>query len=223
MRLNQRWMKASKTRQDWHKRRIGEDRIRDYPDPGLSGSDRKVEGSMKKKKIMAAAAGLLCGMIAVISAVSGTASATAYMSDHADVNNQFVIGNNTTTVEEEFPTPTPVPPGEYVAKKVKVTNQGNVPCYIRVALSYSEDLIALENLDSENWETGEDGYYYYKHVVEVGSSTMNLFSGVTVKGQAEASDIRIDVYEESVQTTDGSKPYKDYKEAWAHYGGGGQT
>lgn len=178
---------------------------------------------MRKKKIMAAAAGLLCGMIAVISAVSGTASATAYMSDHADVNNQFVIGNNTTTVEEEFPTPTPVPPGEHVAKKVKVTNQGNVPCYIRVALSYSEDLIALENLDSENWETGEDGYYYYKHVVEVGSSTTNLFSGVTAKGQAEASDIRIDVYEESVQTTDGSQPYKDYKEAWAHYGGGGQT
>ena len=178
---------------------------------------------MKKKRVMAAAAGLLCGMIAVISAVSGTASATAYMSDHADVNNQFVVGNNTTTVEEEFPTPTPVSPGEHVAKKVKVTNQGNVPCYIRVALSYSEDLIALENLDTENWEAGEDGYYYYKHVVEVGSSTTNLFSGVTAKGQAEASDIRIDVYEESVQTTDGSQPYKDYKEAWAHYGGGGQT
>ena len=57
----------------------------------------------------------------------------------------------------------------------------------------------------------------------MGSSTTNLFSGVTAKGQAEASDIRIDVYEESVQTTDGSQPYKDYKEAWAHYGGGGQT
>ena len=139
---------------------------------------------------MAAAAGLLCGMIAVISAVSGTASATAYMSDHADVNNQFVIGNNTTTVEEEFPTPTPVPPGEHVAKKVKVTNQGNVPCYIRVALSYSEDLIALENLDTENWEAGEDGYYYYKHVVEVGSSTTNLVTGVPAKVEATAVAIR---------------------------------
>lgn len=28
MRLNQRWMKASKTRQDWHNRRISDDRIR---------------------------------------------------------------------------------------------------------------------------------------------------------------------------------------------------
>lgn len=178
---------------------------------------------MRKKKIMAVAAGLLCGTIAVISAVSGTASATAYMSDYADVNNQFVIGNNTTGVDEEFPTPTPVPPGENVVKKVKVTNQGNVPCYIRVALSYSEDLIALDGLDTENWEVGEDGYYYYKHVVEVGSGTTNLFSGVTVKGQTEASEIRINVYEESVQTTDGSESYKDYKEAWAHFGGGEQT
>ncbi len=174
---------------------------------------------MKNKKIILTAAGFLCcSLIAVISAVSGTT--TAYLSDHVQVNNQFTIGNNTTTVEEEFPTPTPVPPGESVVKKVCIENQGEVPCYIRVALSYSEDIISLEGLDTVNWVDGNDGYYYYKKVVEVGETTTKLFTGVSIDQEAENTNINVNVFAESVQAADGSIPYKDYKDAWAHYEGG---
>ena len=75
-------------------------------------------------------------------------------------------------------------------------------------------------MTTENWVVGEDGYYYYTHVVEVGDSTTDLFDSVTINGEAEATEIRVNVYEESVQTTDGSVTYEDYEEAWAHYGGG---
>ncbi len=174
---------------------------------------------MKNKKVILATAGvLICGVIAVVSAVSGTA--TAFLSDNSQINNQFIVGYNTTTVEEDFPTPTPVPSGGNVAKTVRVRNQGDVPCYIRVALSYSEDLVTLNGLDTDNWVYGEDGYYYYKNVVDVGDSTTDLFTSVTINGEAEASELVVNVYEESVQTVDGSNPYTDYEEAWAHYEGG---
>ena len=177
------------------------------------------QDSMQKKRVILTAAGfLICGVIAVVSAVSG--SATAYLSDKLQINNQFTIGKNTTTIEEEFPTPTPVPPGGSVTKKVSVRNQGDVPCYVRVMLTFSEDNVSLEGGDTENWVVGEDGYYYYTHVVEVGDSTTDLFDSVTINGEAEATEIRVNVYEESVQTTDGSVTYEDYEEAWAHYGGG---
>ena len=73
----------------------------------------------------------------------------------------MVFGHNTSTIDEEFPTPTPVPPGKSVVKRVKIRNEGSVACYIRAALIFSEPIEAIEGLDTENWVKGEDDYYYY--------------------------------------------------------------
>lgn len=174
---------------------------------------------MKKKIILTAAGCCLCCTIAVISAVSGT---SAYMTDQEEVVNQVTVGHNTTETEEEFPTPTPVPPGDSVVKKVRVTNQGNVPCYIRVSVTFSESGVQMEEMDTENWVQEADGYYYYKHVVNPGDSTTYLFQNVTIP-DAEKEEIKVNVYEESVQSTHGSEPYTDYKDAWQHYKGGEQS
>ena len=68
---------------------------------------------MKKKTkrlfFLAGAAG--CTMAAAIWLLPGT---SAYFTDHESVWNRMVFGHNTSTIDEEFPTPTPVPPGKSV-------------------------------------------------------------------------------------------------------------
>lgn len=105
---------------------------------------------MKKKTkrlfFLAGAAG--CTMAAAIWLLPGT---SAYFTDHESVWNRMVFGHNTSTIDEEFPTPTPVPPGKSVVKRVKIRNEGSVACYIRAALIFSEPIEAIEGLDTENW------------------------------------------------------------------------
>lgn len=117
---------------------------------------------MKKKTkrlfFLAGAAG--CTMAAAIWLLPGT---SAYFTDHESVWNRMVFGHNTSAIDEKFPTPTPVPPGKSVVKRVKIRNEGSVACYIRAALIFSEPIEAIEGLDTENWVKGEDDYYYYKN------------------------------------------------------------
>ena len=143
---------------------------------------------MKKKTkrlfFLAGAAG--CTMAAAIWLLPGT---SAYFTDHESVWNRMVFGHNTSTIDEEFPTPTPVPPGKSVVKRVKIRNEGSVACYIRAALIFSEPIEAIEGLDTENWVKGEDDYYYYKKPVSEGESTTELFTGIRVAKEMEQKEL----------------------------------
>ena len=123
--------------------------------------------------------------------------------DHENVWNRMVFGHNTSTIDEEFPTPTPVPPGKSVVKRVKIRNEGSVACYIRAALIFSEPIEAIEGLDTKNWVKGEDDYYYYKKPVSEGESTTELFTGIRVAKEMEQKELEVSVYEESVQIQKG--------------------
>lgn len=147
---------------------------------------------------------------------SGT---SAYLTDHQKIINRITAGYNETETEEEFPSPTPVSPGEAAVKKVCVRNQGSVACYIRVSLSVSQGEVTLEGLDTENW-IREEEFYYYRHVVNPGMSTSELFTGVTPQNIRDVEEIAVTVIEESVQACNAGVPYRDYKEAWEHYRGG---
>ena len=141
----------------------------------------------------------------------------------------MVFGHNTSTIDEEFPTPTPVPPGKSVVKRVKIRNEGSVACYIRAALIFSEPIEAIEGLDTENWVKGEDDYYYYKKPVSEGESTTELFTGIRVAKEMEQKELEVSVYEESVQIQKGNMDHifyiKDGKDGqpptnWRSYFGG---
>lgn len=161
----------------------------------------------------------VCSVLTLASA-GWFAGTSAYLTAHLEILNRLTVGWNDTVTEEEFPTPTPVPPGESVVKKVRIKNTGPVPCYIRASLLVSEGTVTLEGMDTEHWADGKDGYYYYKDVVQPGGSTEELFTAVSV-GQAPVGDtVTVTVYEESVQAFHGSGAYKTYKEAWEHYLGG---
>lgn len=115
---------------------------------------------------------------------------SAYFTDHESVWNRMVFGHNTSTIDEEFPTPTPVPPGKSVVKRVKIRNEGSVACYIRAALIFSEPIEAIEGLDTENWVKGEDDYYYYKKPVSEGESTTELFTGIALQKKWNRKNLR---------------------------------
>ena len=185
---------------------------------------KQFSGGQKMKKktnrlfFLAGAAG--CTMAAAIWLLPGT---SAYFTDHESVWNRMVFGHNTSTIDEEFPTPTPVPPGKSVVKRVKIRNEGSVACYIRAALIFSEPIEAIEGLDTENWVKGEDDYYYYKKPVSEGESTTELFTGIRVAKEMEQKELEVSVYEESVQIQKGNMVFHGYREAWDAYERGGQT
>lgn len=181
---------------------------------------------MKRRGIEAVSA------LAGFAAVFCMGSTMAYLTSHDQAQNQITVGRNETKIEEDFPTPTPIPledNPEY-QKTVWVTNQpggqgGSVDCYVRVSLSYSnEDIgraVVLQNLDTVNWKYNTaDGYYYYTKVLTKGGSTTPLFTGFVINGaevdtayKDSITDFRIQVYEESVQAGD----FGDYLSAWAYY------
>jgi hypothetical protein len=173
------------------------------------------------------------GMAAVclLSALFGTGRTISYLTAFNSKENAVSIGRNTTTIGETFPDPSPVPLPEnpQYAKCVWISNEpaGNgysVDCYVRVMLLYSDyDIgraVTLLNLNLSDWEYGEDGYYYYRHILKTGDVTSALFDGFSIDSSAvedscksQIDTFSISVYEESVQAGD----YENYQDAWAFY------
>lgn len=170
--------------------------------------------------------------LAVLALGLGIGGTAAYLTSFDQRENTVAVGHNTTGTEEEFPDPTPVPADEDPAftKKVWVTNcssgeEGfNVDCYVRLSLGYSDHdigkAVVLNGLDTDNWIYGEDGYYYYRHILKEGQSTSPLFTGFSIDSARledtymdQLQEFKIQVYEESVQ----SAGFSDYQSAWDFY------
>ncbi len=157
-----------------------------------------------------------------------SAGTQAFFSDAANASvNTMTVGKLETSITEEFkPVEIKKEESAQIHKKVKVTNQGNVPCFVRVLVQYSNEdwKPELEHLDTENWVYHpDDGRYYYKHVLYPGDSTSNLFDGVRIpkekdtKALTESLDFSVFVSEESVQVEHGGAAFSDYQDAWEYY------
>lgn len=149
-----------------------------------------------KKKILYVAAVLLVLALAA----GGT---LAYFTSRTVVHNVITTGNiqiqlveKTTQDGEEIDWPeggiTGVMPGTAVVKKVSVKNVGTGDAWIRVKLTAqitaadgtdlteraAEEGAVEYPLASQDWQLGEDGYYYYVNPVASGASTSNLIEEV---------------------------------------------
>ncbi len=166
------------------------------------------------------------GGILLLGACMLTGSTMAFFTDQDSAENIFRPGHQTSTIVEEFPETTPVPPDTNPTFQKKVTIQNstesdNVSCYVRARILYSNsdigDLVVLHDLDLTNWSLESDGYYYYKSKLENGASTTPLFTSFTLDSSRAAEesffyaeDFSLTIYEESIQA-DG---YSDYQAAW---------
>jgi len=111
------------------------------------------------------------------------ATTNAYLSDYDDEINRFTTSPVTTEIVEIFPEPEL---GK-ATKVVQIKNTGEQNCYVRCLIVASDDTMDVEFENSEYkqfWELHEDGYYYYKAILESGETTEPVLSSVTFTPQA---------------------------------------
>lgn len=152
----------------------------------------------KKKLAVLLAVFLLAGAV--------TSGIYAYLSAKDSRVNRLTFGQNVIETEEEFPTPDPRP-GDSIEKKVRVKNTGDVPCFVRTRILFSNgdaEGVSILELNTTDWtERQEDGYHYYKHILPVGKNSADLLTAVKIADSArleELKDFQIIVYSESVQS-----------------------
>lgn len=150
----------------------------------------------------------------------------AYLISSDSEINEFVVGENTIKVVEEFDPPEKLEPGTKFVKKPQVQNTGNLPCFVRMRADFSDSTAKefCKPLDiSDKWEFHEDdGYYYYKELLLPGDTTTALFEQVEIKTETEGVspsdmiDFDILIYAESCQYNDheGNCAEKEYYQIW---------
>ncbi len=157
----------------------------------------------------------------------------AYLKSDVSAMNKFKVGETDIKVEEpSYTPPEKIYPGLKVDKKPIVKNTGNLSCYVRMRIVFSdsraEEFCELDwNTDNgSGWKYNDvDGYYYYINVLKPGDSTPPLFKSVKIyetkptpsNGDPVATYTAEDIiefditpYAESVQAAE----KKDYEDAW---------
>ena len=178
-----------------------------------------------KKHLRKAKNGCLLTAAALVGLMTGT---YAFQTDSDYLENQLTIGYNETTVTEDFPEPVPKPiedDPEY-KKTVAVASTAdpaNTDSFVRARISCSnQDLgkcVVFQGLNKTDWTLQSDGYYYYNHVLPAGGKTAPLFTGVSLNSSAlgkkpdlYADELRIFVYEESVEAKEGYTSLEAFQE-----------
>lgn len=153
----------------------------------------------------------------------------AYLIAKDKAVNQFTIGENIIEVYENYEPPEKLEPGAKFTKEPYVKNTGNLSCFVRMRADFSnskaEDFCELD-IDTTNWELNkDDGYYYYKKILNPNDVTEPLFTTVKIKTtkenntsytQADMIDFDILIYAESCQHNDhdGECSSNEYKIVW---------
>lgn len=91
------------------------------------------------------------------------------------IENEFIPGQVVPKVVEEIE--------DNIKKEVAISNQGNVPAYVRVVLvanfidgnqAILNEAAPLPTINNTDWFE-QDGYYYYRHIVLPTEKTRPLF------------------------------------------------
>lgn len=139
---------------------------------------------MKVKKVNPRVA-LLSSLLLVFASISSE-SLAAWKVAKNTVNVVSTPGFGIDIIENYTPPEEGVSPGVDITKEVKVKNIGDSDCLVRVKLDkllghkVGDSFVKSEDLDinyivlktnDKNWELSEDGYYYYKGILNPGEET----------------------------------------------------
>jgi hypothetical protein len=189
--------------------------------------------------LCAAAGALLAGVLNINSTLS-------YMTDKEDVTNITTIGENEIEIEETFIPPNPHPGVNEYKKEVQIKNTGDVPCYVRVFIDFSDNDVRNNSQispDESNFYSVQDfrshlpngwtyigdagnqlsPYFYYTASINPGESTNSLIKKIktTFVNQESVEPYDVYVYAESVQILDkNGDPFtgnEAWKQAWIEY------
>ena len=163
----------------------------------------------KKSIIIMAIAALLVGTVAAVT--------VSYISKSSTLSNSFTTGTINPVINETFDNTT--------KEDVYISNSGNSPMYVRVAILYSfirtsgsllSD-IPVENTDytvslssSTNWLHGSDGYYYYKLPLNENEDSDILVDEIRNLANYDDKRLDVDILVQGIQ----AEPSNAVREAW---------
>ena len=90
---------------------------------------------MKHKKLIITLSVLMCVLFVSVGVT------LAYMTDNREKENTVTVGYDSIEIVEDFSTPAKQTQETTYKKEVKIRNNGNVPCYIRVYVDFSDSKI----------------------------------------------------------------------------------
>ncbi len=161
------------------------------------------------KKILPIA-GIVC--FSLLFAV-GTHGIYSWFTDQSQRVNFLSVGMNEVEIREDFPDPE-LTPGKTIKKEAGFTNTGLVPMYVRAFFLFSSKEAEEGSellMGSSLWEKADDGYYYYKKIVQPQESTELFLKGIHWKEQELTEGFDLTIYTETVQAAGHSSA----KEAFA--------
>lgn len=165
------------------------------------------------KKVILLAVSL---MLILSAAIGGT---VAYLIDQTgSITNTFTPANVTPQVTEDF--------DNKVKNNVKITNDGDIPAYIRVKVVVTwkkgNDVYGVApKLDTDytwqipgtDWVKGSDGFYYYTKPVPAGEKTSILLTDCKLKESVKAPEgysLSVDIHAQAIQ----AEPTTAVTSAW---------
>lgn len=102
-------------------------------------------------------------------------------------------------------------PGDSIKKEVYFENTGTYDQLVRIQFNpqLSEGLLLVGNEAlGEHWVDGQDGYYYYKHVLVAGAKTEVILESIKFNEEYVGSEVDMDatiyIGLETVQLSDGN-------------------
>lgn len=175
-----------------------------------------------KRKVFAATSAV-CGLLAV--GGIGLSTYAAYTVASNTYNYVTTPAFGADIVENYVQPPDGVYPGQDVTKEVSVSNTGTTPELVRISLEkrighlgedgnvVNDESLDLDkmilNTDTESWELRDDGWYYYKDVLEPGGETTKLLKSFSLEegltDDYQSLDCQIVVNAETIQFGGGSE------------------
>jgi len=136
---------------------------------------------------------LFAAITAIVVVLVGATYALFFSSTIRD--NLFSIGNYNVVMNETITSPEVWNPGEKINKTIYATNNGNIQAAFRVKVTESwkdasdnditssvpSGTVTIDFINKHDWVyNADDGYYYYKWIIEPGDTTSSIISGVTL-------------------------------------------
>jgi len=145
----------------------------------------------------------------------------AYYVSKNETEMKYSLGFNTITLKDEPNIITDLKKGDVITKNVNIQNTGNTSCYVRIktVLQNSEisNKLEIEFNTKKYFYNKNDGYWYYREVLEPEQKTENLYSTIKISDTFDTYTLNtftIYTFAESVQVAKCENFEPDLERSW---------